>query len=959
MNTRAKPTSRVPFDDETIAVKGARVHNLKNVDVQIPKRRLVVFTGVSGSGKSSLAFDTLFAEGQRRYVESLSVYARQFLGKMQRPDVDEIVGLSPTVSIEQKTVSHNPRSTVGTITELYDYLRLLYSHLGEQRCYSCGEAVGQSDPKRIAASLMALPERTKFVILAPIVRNRKGEFRDLFEKLRKEGFVRARIDGEILRLDEVDKLRKSYKHDIDVVVDRLVAKPEIAARLHDAIRTAFLVGEGRLIAKYESGENEGFEHFYSERNHCETCNISYPPITHQSFSFNSPVGMCLSCRGLGTDAAMDPAKVVPDESLSINQGALVALKRRLAKSERWNARLLQAFCDHHEIDRRKPFSELTADERNLVFNGATKREALEVKGRKTRTHVQYEGVLGYLRRSLDEAETDAARERYSAFLSEAACPECSGERLSRSSASVVFAGATLPHVCTQSIDDAATHFGSVTLSESDALIGAEVVEEVRARLRFLQNVGLGYMSLNRPGPSLSGGEAQRIRLARQLGSELTGVLYVLDEPSIGLHQRDNDRLLQTLFRLRDGGNSVLVVEHDQDTIAAADWVVDFGPGAGVQGGDLTFSGTPDALAETVGNVTGDYLGGRRAIEIPEKRRKPKSGHAITVVGARENNLKNVTVAFPLGMFTCVTGVSGAGKSTLVNEILYPAVANHVYKEIRDIGLHAKMQGLGKVDKVVRIDQRPIGRTPRSNPATYTKVFDDIRRVFSELPESKIYGYQPGRFSFNVAGGRCEACTGSGLQRIEMQFMADAYVTCEECRGARFNAPTLRVRYRGHSISDVLNMTFEDALALFEPHHRIRRILKTVVDVGLGYIRLGQPAPTLSGGEAQRMKLSRELAKVATGETLYILDEPSTGLHFEDIRKLLLVLQRLVNEGNSVVVIEHNLDIVKCADHVIDVGPEGGSAGGWIVAEGTPEAVAGVAESHTGRYLAQVLTRTTP
>lgn len=943
--------------DGHIAVKGARVHNLKNIDVAIPKRKLVVFTGVSGSGKSSLAFDTLFAEGQRRYVESLSVYARQFLGKMRKPDVDEIVGLSPTVSIEQKTVSHNPRSTVGTITEVYDHLRLLYAQLGDQRCYSCGDSVGRTDPGRIAASLMDLEERTKFVVLAPLVRNRKGEFRDLFDKLRKEGFSRARIDGELLRLDEVDKLRKSYKHDIDVVVDRLIAKPGIEARVGDAVRTALRLGEGRMIAKYESGANDGFEQFFSEHNHCDRCDLSFPPLTHQSFSFNSPVGACPDCRGLGTHFAMDAEKVVPDPSLSINKGAFVALRRRLSRSERWNYRLLEAFCDHHDISRRVPYGELSSEEQSLLLNGALEVERLEVKGRKRATKVQYEGVLPYLRRKLVEAETDAARARYSVYLSEAPCPTCDGQRLRRESAAVLFSDASLPSICCGSIDDAVAHFDGVTLSGVDAKIGGELLDEIRARLRFLQDVGLGYMSIDRPGPTLSGGEAQRIRLARQIGSDLTGVLYVLDEPSIGLHQRDNDRLLATLVRLRDNGNSVIVVEHDQDTIEAADWVVDFGPGAGAHGGEVMFAGPGAELAKSEGNLTADYVAGRRQIEVPEKRRKPTKKNALRVVGARENNLQNLDVTFPLGVFTCVTGVSGAGKSTLVNDILYPVVANHLYKEIREPGLHAKVTGLDLLDKVVGIDQQPIGRTPRSNPATYTKVFDDIRRIFSELPEAKIYGYTPGRFSFNVAGGRCEACSGSGVTRIEMQFMADAYVTCDECRGRRFNDPTLRVRYRGKNIADVLDMTFEDAADLFEPHPRVHRILQTVNDVGLGYLRLGQPSPTLSGGEAQRMKLSRELAKVATGQTLYVLDEPSTGLHFEDIRKLLAVLQRLVDAGNSVLVIEHNLDIIKCADHVIDLGPEGGTGGGAVVVEGTPEKVAQCAESYTGRYLAKLLATT--
>ena len=936
-----------------LIVKGSRVHNLQSVDVSIPKRSFSVFTGVSGSGKSSLAFDTLFAEGQRRYVESLSVYARQFLGRMEKPDVDEIVGLSPTVSIEQKTISHNPRSTVGTITEVYDHLRILFAQLGTQHCYSCGDSVGSTDPARIVRSVLELPDRTRFVVLAPLVRNRKGEFKDLFERLRRDGFSRVRVDGEMQHLDEIEKLRKSYRHDIDVVVDRLVRKDGLETRLTEAVETALAVGDARMVVQQDSGPDSGRETLYSTRNYCVRCSISYPPLSHQSFSFNSPVGMCGDCRGIGTRAAMDPDKVIPDPTVSIAGGCLEPLKRRLTKAERWNWRLLEAFTNSRGIDRRKPWESLPEAHRALVLNGVDEAELLEVKGRKNRVRVRFEGVLPYLHRKLVEADTEAKTTRLSKYLFETPCDSCGGARLRRESAAVRFSETTLPEVAGESIDDAHARFEAITLSGDQALIGSELVLEVTSRLRFLKEVGLGYLALNRGGPTLSGGEAQRIRLARQIGSDLRGVLYVLDEPSIGLHQRDNTRLLGTLAKLRDGGNTVLVVEHDQETIEAADWVVDFGPGAGLNGGEVTYQGPADKLVEAKGSVTADYLAGRRSIEIPGKRRKATK-KKIKVFGARANNLRDLDVEFPCGLLTCVTGVSGAGKSTLVNEILYPAVANHLYKEIRDVALHRRIKGLDLFDKVVRIDQKPIGRSPRSNPATYTKVFDEVRKIFSSLPEAKIYGYQPGRFSFNVEGGRCEACSGSGVLRIEMHFMADVFVCCEQCRGKRFNDATLRVKYRNQSINDVLSMTFEDAFELFEAYPRVARILKTVVDVGLGYIRLGQPSPTLSGGEAQRMKLSRELAKVATGETLYILDEPSTGLHFDDIQKLMRVLQTLVDAGNTVVVIEHNLDIVKCADHVIDLGPEGGSGGGYLVARGTPEEVAEVAESHTGTYLRPVL-----
>ncbi len=947
------PEAAPPQTHDRILVKGARVHNLRSVDLEIPKRRLVVFTGVSGSGKSSLAFDTLFAEGQRRYVESLSVYARQFLGQLARPDCDELRGLSPTISIEQKSISHNPRSTVGTITEVYDHLRVLYAHVGVQHCPQCGAEAGRSDPARISATLTALEGRTRFQLLAPLVRNRKGEFRDLFTRLRRDGFTRVRVDGEMLRLDDVDKLKKTFRHSIDLVVDRLVAGPDMQARVAQSVETALRFGDGRLVVLWDSGPDAGQERLFSENAYCADCDAAFPDLTHQSFSFNSPLGMCPSCHGLGTAFAMAPAKVIPDESLSISGGCFEPLRRRNSRAERWNWRVLEAFCNANEIDRRSAFAELPDEHRRLLLDGAEQPSVLEIKGRKRPTKIRFEGVLPYLARVLKETESEAKRERLGAYLSEALCETCGGGRLRRESAAVRVGGRALPDVAQVSVAEATAHFDRLQLEGHDLAVGGDLLGEIRSRLHFLSDVGLGYLSLDRGGPTLSGGEAQRIRLARQIGSHLTGVLYVLDEPSIGLHQRDNDRLLATLGRLRDQGNSVVVVEHDRDTIESADWVVDFGPGAGELGGHVTFAGPPHALSSEAGNVTGDYLSGRRAIPVPDSRRKPVKKRRLRIEGARANNLASIDVDVPLGLFTCVTGVSGAGKSSLINGILYPAAANHLYKEIRDVGAHGRIRGLDLIDKVVRINQQPIGRTPRSNPATYTKVFDDIRKLFAALPEARMYGYRPGRFSFNVAGGRCETCSGAGVRRIEMMFLSDVFVRCEDCGGLRFNDATLRVRYRHRDIAQVLDTTFDDALEFFGAHPRIRRILQTVVDVGLGYLTLGQPSPTLSGGEAQRIKLSRELAKVATGDTLYVLDEPTTGLHFEDVRRLVDVIQRLVDAGNTVVVIEHNMEIIKTADHVIDLGPEGGAAGGHVVATGPPEVLA-TCSGHTAAYLAREL-----
>lgn len=941
-----------------IRVRGARVHNLKNVDLDIPRNRLVVFTGPSGSGKSSMAFDTLFAEGQRRYVESMSVYARQYLNRLEKPDADEIRGLSPTISIEQKATSNNPRSTVGTITEIYDHIRVLYSKIGEQRCYQCGEPVGSATPARIVEQLLSLEAGTKFQILAPLIRNRKGEFRDLFESLRKNGFSRARVDGEFVLIETIDKLHKETRHTIDVVVDRLVMKPDIEERVRIAVERCLSIAEGQLSVLYDSGEMKGRERLYSTANYCVPCNIAYPPLTHQSFSFNSPLGRCPECHGLGTERRMSEKRVIPDPTLSLNKDCVEPLSGYNTKEDRLFVRTLAGFCKHHDISMKTPWAELSDEERQLVLHGVEKVESIAIPGRKTRRRIAFEGVLGYLLYKYDTADTEAKQLYYQQYLSNEPCSACDGTRLRPESRSVVIDEVPVTSVVASDLVDAQRFFAELELKGRDHLIGEEIRREIAERLGFLLNVGLSYLTLSRPGPSLSGGEAQRIRLASQLGSRLSGVLYVLDEPSIGLHQRDNQRLINTLVGLRDLGNHVVVVEHDRDTMEQADWVVDFGPGAGVRGGAVTFSGTPAQLAASEGNVTGDYLAGRKVIEVPEKRRAG-SGKALRVVGAREHNLKNVTVDFPLGTFIAVTGVSGAGKSTLVNEILFPATHNKAYRTDHRVGVCKAVEGLDHIDKVIQIDQRPIGRTPRSNPATYTKVFDEIRKLFSELPESRIYGYKPGRFSFNTGGGRCGHCSGNGVERIEMRFLADVEVPCPVCRGKRFNDATLRVKYDGHSISDVLDMPIEEAAELFGPHRKIARTLNTLVDVGLGYLTLGQSSTTLSGGEAQRVKLARELRKIATGDTLYILDEPSTGLHFEDIRKLLDVVHRLVDAGNTVIIIEHNLDIIKAADHVIDVGPDGGSAGGEIVAVGSPEDIANVDVGYTSRFVREELERTAP
>ncbi len=949
---KGEPLPLIQRRSDEIVVCGARQHNLRNLDLTLPKRQLVVFSGVSGSGKSSMAFDTLYAEGRRRYVESLSTYARQFLGQVEKPEFDVITGLSPTISIEQKTTGSNPRSTVGTITEIHDHLRVMWARLGTQHCHECGEAVSATTREAIVDQLAGLPEGTKFMLMAPLVRNRKGEYRDLFESLRKQGFVRARIDGEILELEEVEMLDLHTRHDIDVVVDRLIARPDRATRLRDSVAQALDAGDGKCLAVAAPGQDLGWdEKLYNVERSCPSCGISFPELTHQSFSFNSPVGMCGTCQGIGTTPQVEPSLLVVDSSKSVREGALVAIGHEpgTRRSDfRWADEVadiwqkLLASEKAGSIDLDVPWDDLGRKDRRFMLFGPKKQK----KG-----YRGFKGVVPFVAKMRDEASTKGARNFFDEFMGKALCPDCDGLRLKPESRAVRFRDLSMGKLNSMDVVEARQFFEDIELeSDQEVLIGEELLSELRRRLRFLDEVGLGYLTLNRGAASLSGGESQRIRLASQLGSELSGVLYVLDEPSIGLHQRDHTKLLSTLEELRDEGNTVIVVEHDRETMERADYLVDFGPGAGREGGKIVAQGTLEMVARSEESVTGDYLSGRKKLAWPEERREPAEG--IVVKGARQNNLKDIDVHIPSRAFVCVSGVSGAGKSTLINEILYPAVARRVYFKHRTVGEHDLLEGLERFDKIIEIDQSPIGRTPRSNPATYTKVFDHIRSFFASLPQSKMYGFTKSRFSFNVEGGRCEACTGAGAKKVEMNFLPDVYVPCNTCLGKRFNAATLRVRYRSKSIADVLNMTIAEAVELFEAHPKVRRHLETLLDVGLEYMRLGQPSPTLSGGEAQRVKLSRELAKIATGDTLYILDEPSTGLHFEDIRKLLAVVDKLVDAGNTVVMIEHNIDIIACADHVIDLGPEGGAEGGHIVAQGTPEEVAQVEGSYTGRFLRQ-------
>src|SRR5499427_6450958 len=924
-------------EPEFISIRGAKEHNLKNVSLDIPKKKLVIFSGVSGSGKTSLAFDTLYAEGQRRYVETLSAYARQFLSQMEKPKYDTLRGLSPTISIEQKAASNNPRSTVGTVTEVHDYLRVLYASIGVQHCWNCGRRVGKQSAQQIIDEILKLPNGTKLMLLAPLVQNRKGEHKDVLADAQKRGFSRARVDGKIKALEERIELDKKSKHDIELIIDRLVLKPDVRSRLTDSVETALKEGKGVLIVADESGSKSG-DRVMSELNACHHCGLSFPDLSPASFSFNNPLGMCQDCNGLGTRPEMDPDLIVPDRTRTIREGAVEPWATGMHRGEGWTADFVDQLSKAFKIDLDVPYEKLSQREQDVIMQGSGGREFTLRWGNGGTWRMEWEGLLNKLMRSFKTTQSESMRRYYMKFFSNKPCPTCQGERLKRESRAVRVHGKTLVELSQLTIGEASAFLQGLPLTATEAKIATELLKEIRSRLGFLVDVGLSYLTLDRNASSLSGGESQRIRLASQMGSELTGVIYILDEPSIGLHQRDNGKLLSTLKRLRDLGNSVVVVEHDEETMHAADWIVDFGPGAGELGGEIVSQGTPAEVMANPKSLTGAYLSGRERIEVPTVRR-PVAKQKLTIQGAKANNLKNVTVEFPVGLLVAVTGVSGAGKSTLVNEILYPALSQRLHEARVVPGRHKGIKGVEHLDKVIDIDQKPIGRTPRSNPATYTKVFDAIREVFALTQEARAFGYDAGRFSFNVKGGRCEACEGDGVKLVEMHFLADVYVPCEVCQGKRFNDATLRVRYKGKNIAEVLEMSVREAKQHFALHKDIVRILQTLEDVGLGYIRLGQSSPTLSGGEAQRIKLSRELCKVATGRTLYILDEPTTGLHFDDIRKLLAVLNRLVDAGNTVLVIEHNLDVIKNADWVLDLGPEGGAAGGRLIASGTPEQVA--------------------
>ena len=940
---------------EKLVVRGAREHNLKDVSIELPREALIVFTGLSGSGKSSLAFDTIFAEGQRRYVESLSAYARQFLGQMDKPDVDFIEGLSPAVSIDQKSTNRNPRSTVGTITEVYDYFRLLFARAGRPHCPQCGKAVSRQSPQQIVDQILTMPETTKFQVLAPVIRERKGEFVDLFAELVTQGYSRARVDGETIALTEPPKLKKQEKHTIEVVIDRLTAKAESKSRLTDSIETALKLGNGLVLLDFVDAKAGEKEHTYSEHLACHDCNLSFEELEPRSFSFNSPFGACPECTGIGTRLEVDEELIIPDDSISINEGAIAPWAG--GQSSEYFLRLLEALAKELKFSLDNPWKKLSVKAKEAIINGFDYEVHVKYKNRYGRVRnysTGFEGVVPFIHRRHGETDSDYSRDKYEAYMRQTPCPACKGARLKPEVLSVTLGGKSIAEVCALSIDDCAAFLKEVKLNKREAQIAERVMKEVHARLGFLLDVGLDYLSLDRPAATLSGGEAQRIRLATQIGSGLVGVLYVLDEPSIGLHQRDNRRLIDTLTRLRDLGNTLIVVEHDEETIRTADWIVDIGPGAGEHGGRVVVSGSYEELIASKESITGAYLSGRKSIEIPKERRAVDPKRQLVIKGAKENNLKDIEVSIPLGLFVSVTGVSGSGKSTLVNDILYTTLANKLNGARLVPGRHRTVAGIDQLDKVVHVDQSPIGRTPRSNPATYTGVFDKVRALFAETTEAKVRGYQQGRFSFNVKGGRCENCSGDGTITIEMNFLPDVYVPCEVCHGARYNRETLEVHYKGKTIAEVLDMPIEIAHTFFESVPTIARYLKTLCDVGLGYVRLGQSAPTLSGGEAQRVKLATELQRRSTGRTIYVLDEPTTGLHFEDVSKLLGVLKRLVESGNTVIVIEHNLDVIKSSDWVIDMGPEGGFRGGTVVAEGTPEQVAKVKGSYTGEFLAEML-----
>ena len=938
-----------------IFIKGARENNLKNIDVAIPRDKLVVLTGLSGSGKSSLAFDTIYAEGQRRYVESLSSYARMFLGQMDKPDVDYIDGLSPAISIDQKTTSKNPRSTVGTVTEIYDYLRLLWARVGVPHCPKCGKEIRQQTIDQIIDQIMALPEGTRIQIMAPVVRGRKGEHTKVLEDAHRSGYVRARVDGQLYELDEDIKLTKNLKHQIDIVVDRLIVRPDIVTRLTDSVETASNLAGGLVTVNLLREERDlSFSQNYA----CEDCGVSIEELAPRLFSFNSPFGACPTCTGLGMQLKVDPTLVIPDESKSILDGAVVATGWNSIRSDGISRMYFDALSKKYNFSLRTPYAQLSDQVKDIILYG-TRGEKLTLEYDQPRgkgvLHQALEGIANNLERRYMETQSDASKKEIESFMTACPCPACRGKRLRPEALAVTVGGLSIHDATAMPVDDEIAFFEGLNLTGNQQMIAAQILKEISSRLRFLQSVGLSYLTLSRSSGTLSGGESQRIRLATQIGSSLMGVLYILDEPSIGLHQRDNDKLLDTLRRLRDLGNTLIVVEHDEDTMRSADWLIDIGPGAGALGGQVVSAGTPEQVMADPNSLTGQYLSGEKRIEVPERRRAG-NGKWLTVRGARENNLKNIDVSVPLGTLTCVTGVSGSGKSSLVNEIIFKRLGADLNRMKAHPGRHDAVEGEEYLDKVISIDQSPIGRTPRSNPATYTNLFNDIRDLFASLPEAKARGYGPGRFSFNTKGGRCEACCGDGVLKIEMHFLADVYVPCEVCRGKRYNRETLEVRYKGKSISDVLDMTVDEALPFFSALPKIAARLQTLQDVGLGYVKLGQSSTTLSGGEAQRVKLATELSKRSTGRTIYILDEPTTGLHADDVKKLLAVLQRLVDGGNTVLVIEHNLDVIKCADYLIDLGPEGGVGGGTVVAAGTPEQVADTPVSYTGQYLKKMLAR---